>query len=307
MKEGDHSTAFAARSTVDPLKSFGHHILRAMPHETVQDPEVSVVAPAFNEAENVQPLVDEIVAAMRPTGWPYEIIFVNDGSNDATLAHLLEAAHGVRELRVLSMKNTPPDRGNGQSAAFHAGFRAARGSVIAVLDADRQNDPADLPRLIRMLHERTADLIQGDRTHTRRDSVVRRFSSRIGRLTRRWLLGDTVRDTGCSLRVMRREVALAIPLEYRGMHRFIPVTARHLGYKVLEEPVNHRPRVAGKAKYGIWNRAIPGLIDCLAVRWMQNRRQPVLAVEELMTSASQSADSSSGARFHRSQEEMSSP
>ncbi len=116
-------------------------------------------------------------------------------------------------------------------------------------------------------------MVQGDRSADRQDGFVRRVSSRIGRLFRRLLLGDTIRDTGCSLRVIRRPVALALPLEYRGMHRFIPVTARQLGYRVVEMPVHHRARTAGRTKYGIGNRAIPGLIDCFAVRWMRKRRR----------------------------------
>lgn len=242
-------------------------------------PLLSIIAPAHNEQDNVEPLVEEIVAAMEPTGWRYEIIIVDDGSTDATRERLLEMARHTPVLRILAMTDTPAGKGNGQSAAFHAGFRAARGEFVAVLDADRQNDPADIPRLVRLLQEQDVDMVQGDRSHARRDTLDRRLSSLVGRTFRRWILGDTIRDTGCSLRVMKRAVALAIPLEFRGMHRFIPVTARQLGYRVIEERVNHRPRAAGEAKYGIWNRAIPGLIDCFAVRWMRTRRRPVTARE----------------------------
>src|SRR5690606_18624147 len=151
--------------------------------------------------------------------------------------------------------------------------------LIAVMDADLQNDPADLPGLLNEMQSQQADLVQGDRSRNRRDTLGRRAASWVGRATRRLLLGDSVRDTGCSLRVMKREVALAMPLQFQGMHRFIPITARQLGYRVVEVPVNHRPRVAGRAKYGVFNRAIPGLIDCLAVRWMHRRRRPTLAQE----------------------------
>ena len=148
-----------------------------------------------------------------------------------------------------------------------------------LLDADGQNDPADIPPMLERLAESGADMVQGDRSAARRDSLVRRVSSWVGRVFRRGLLGDTIRDTGCSLRVMRREVALALPLEFRGMHRFIPLMARHVGYRVVEMPVHHRPRAAGQTKYGIRNRAIPGLIDCFAVRWMRKRRRPVTCRE----------------------------
>jgi len=181
------------------------------------------------------------------------------------------------------LTNTPAGRGNGQSAAYHAGFRTARGELIAVIDADLQNDPADIPAMLGLMEETAADFVQGDRTGVRSqgDRPIRLIGSWVGRTFRRVLLGDTIVDTCCSLRVMRREVALALPLELAGMHRFIPVTARHLGYTVVEMPVSHRPRHAGAPKYGrgITKRALPGLIDLFAVRYMRNRRRLVSSVE----------------------------
>jgi glycosyltransferase involved in cell wall biosynthesis len=236
---------------------------------------LSVVAPAHNEQENVRPLVGEIATALDGLDLPYEIIIVDDGSTDGTRQVLLDLLGEYPQLRAIGMARTPPGRGNGQSAAFHAGFREARGELIAVLDADLQNDPADIPAMLRKMKESGADLVQGDRSANRKDNLVRRASSAVGRFFRRRLLGDTIRDTGCSLRIMRRAVALELPLTYRGMHRFIPVTARQLGFTVVEMPVRHRPRVSGKPKYGIWNRAFCGIPDCLAVRWMRNRRRPV--------------------------------
>ena len=146
---------------------------------------------------------------------------------------------------------------------------------MATLDADLQNDPADLPTMLSMMTQHGADMVQGGRSHARKDNVVRRVGSIVGRKFRRWLLGDTIRDTGCSLRIMKREIAVKLPLEFRGMHRFIPVTARHLGYTVVEHRVNHRQRGAGETKYGmgIVQRALPGLIDLLVVRYMRNRRR----------------------------------
>lgn len=242
---------------------------------TSSSPTLSVVAPAHNEEDNLQPLVREIAAALDPLKLPYEIIIIDDGSTDATGAILSDLLTQYPQLCVIRMTRTPAGKGNGQSAAFHAGFRAARGSIIAVLDADLQNDPADIPAMLDLMNQTGADMIQGDRSHARQDNLVRKFSSWVGRFFRRLLLNDCIRDTGCSLRVMRRELALEIPLQFRGMHRFIPVTARALGYTVIEMPVHHRPRVAGVAKYGVWNRAIPGIADCLAVRWMRKRRRPV--------------------------------
>lgn len=243
--------------------------------------DLSVVAPAHNEQENVTALVDEVGRACESLGLSFEFIVVDDGSTDRT-RDIVRALMPERPwLRCLAMSSTPPGRGNGQSAAFHAGFRSTRGRLVAVLDADLQNDPADLGPMLRRMEETGADMVQGDRSHARRDNVIRRAGSVVGRLFRRWLLGDTIRDTGCSLRLLKREIAVRLPLEFRGMHRFIPVTARHLGYKVVEMPVRHRPRVAGQTKYGmgVLTRALPGLVDCFAVRYMRARRRSVAAEE----------------------------
>jgi dolichol-phosphate mannosyltransferase len=244
-------------------------------------PDLSVVAPAHNEEDNIAELVRQVGAAAEATGLGYEFIVVDDGSTDATRARVLALMPDRPWLRCIAMSKTPPGKGNGQSAAFHAGFRAARGRLIAVLDADLQNDPADLKAMLELMRREGADMVQGDRSHARRDNAVRRIGSIVGRKFRLWLLGDTIRDTGCSLRLMRREIALGLPLEFKGMHRFIPVTARHLGYRVVEMRVSHRPRTAGQTKYGfgITKRAIPGLIDLLAVRYMRNRRRPVESSE----------------------------
>jgi glycosyltransferase involved in cell wall biosynthesis len=233
-----------------------------------------VISPAHDEQENVLPLVDEIQAALEHLKGGFEVIVIDDGSNDDTRSRLLDAAETRPWLRVITMTQTPAGRGNGQSAAFHAGIEIAEGELIALMDADLQNDPADLPAMVALLDTEGADFVQGDRSQNRRDNIVRKASSFVGRFFRRMILADTIRDTGCSLRVMKIEIARALPLEFKGMHRFIPVTARQLGYTVIETPVNHRPRIAGEAKYGIWNRAIPGLIDCFAVRWMRSRRRP---------------------------------
>ncbi len=238
---------------------------------------LSVVAPAHNEEENVDRLVQEVENACRALDGGWEFIIVDDGSTDSTQARIRALMSTRPWLRCVQMTQTPPGKGNGQSAAFHAGFRAARGAVIAVLDADLQNDPGEIPAMLGLLHSRRADMVQGDRSHARKDNVVRRVGSVVGRLFRRMILGDTIRDTGCSLRVMKREIALRLPLEFAGMHRFIPVAARHMGYTVVEMPVRHRPREAGTTKYGfgITKRALPGLMDCFAVRWMSKRRRPV--------------------------------
>ncbi|MEZ6234776.1 MAG: glycosyltransferase family 2 protein, partial [Phycisphaerales bacterium] len=182
---------------------------------------LSVVAPAHNEEGNIAPLVDEVQRAIGPLGIAWEFVVVDDGSTDRTREILLGLMVARPWLRCVAMQHTPPGRGNGQSAAFHAGFRAARGELIAVLDADLQNDPADLPAMLEKLEGEGADFVQGDRSRVRQDGFVRRAGSSVGRWFRRMLLGDTIRDTGCSLRVFRREIGLALPLEFKGMHRFI--------------------------------------------------------------------------------------
>ncbi len=236
---------------------------------------LSVVAPARNEHDNLEPLVEEIESALEPAGIDFEIVIVDDGSTDGTARLLASMLIGHPRLRVVRMRDARPDRGAGQSAAFHAGIRASRGKMIVTLDADRQYDPKDIPLVVDRLAATGADMVQGDRTAGRRDSIFRRLSSLVGRLFRRLLLGDTVRDTGCSLRAMHREVALALPLQYRGMHRYIPIRARQMGCTVIEIPVRHRPRAAGLSKYGTWDRAVVGIYDCLAVRWMGRREGPV--------------------------------
>jgi len=254
---------------------------------STQEIDLSVVAPAHNEEDNVDLLVDQIEAALTPIGIRFEFILVDDGSTDATRDKTIAHQQQRPWVRCIAMTNTPQGKGNGQSAAFHAGFRAANGKLIAVLDADLQNDPADIPAMLELLRSSDADFVQGDRSSVRKqgDSMIRLFGSWVGRSFRRVLLGDTITDTGCSLRVMKREIALQLPLEFRGMHRFIPVTARHLGYSVVEMPVNHRHRHAGKPKYGmgITKRALPGLIDLFAVRYMRNRRRPISCEEHTST------------------------
>lgn len=254
-------------------------------------PRLSVVTPAHNEQDNVGPLVEQIESAL--AGIEFEIVIVDDASTDGTAARVRAMQAGRPRLRLVSLTRPAGGGGNGQSAAFRAGFAAARGELVGSLDADLQNDPADFVRLLAEMERTGADFVQGDRSAARQqgDAWIRQQSSRVGRLFRRMILGDTIRDTGCSLRVMRREIAVQLPLEFKGMHRFIPVTARQLGYKVVELPVAHRPRHAGEPKYGlgIRARAIPGLVDCFAVRWMRNRRRAGVGAAEVLADGSPTA------------------
>lgn len=239
-------------------------------------PELSLFLPVLDEEDNLRPMHAKIKAALDALGKTAEVIFVDDGSTDKSLAILKEIAAEDDRVRVISLR-----RNYGQTAAMSAGIDAARGEILIPMDADLQNDPADIPAMLDLMRQTGADMVQGDRSHARKDNAVRRVGSIVGRTFRLWLLGDSIRDTGCSLRVMKREIALKLPLEFRGMHRFIPVTARHLGYTVVEMRVNHRPRHAGQTKYGmgIVQRALPGLVDLLAVRYMRNRRRATDSAE----------------------------
>jgi len=237
-------------------------------------PQLSIVVPALNEQDNVGPLVEQVDAALRQRGVDVELIVVDDGSTDATRTRLMELRRARPWLTVIARKQS-----RGQSAAMFAGIAAARAPFVATLDADLQNDPADLYEMYRVVSRGEADMVQGDRSHNRRDNLVRRCGSVVGRKFRLWLLGDPVRDTGCSARVMSTALARQIPLQFMGMHRFFPAYVRVLGGRIVEQRVNHRPRTSGQTKYGlgILSRGPRGLFDCLAVRWMAKRWRDTLA------------------------------
>ena len=221
------------------------------------------MVPVYNERDNLAPLVTEIAAALG-AGASYEIVAVDDGSTDGSLAELrrLKAAHP--ELHIITFA-----RNAGQTAAFAAGFRAARGGIIVTLDADLQNDPADIPALVAALQSGGTTAVAGFRVG-RRDTAWRRLQSRIANGVRNYLNGETIRDTGCSLKAFRADALRAIPL-YGGMHRFLPTLIKMHGGTVSEVPVRHRPRRFGVTKYGMWNRVFRALADAFAVRWMQRR------------------------------------
>lgn len=245
-----------------------------------ETPRVSIVVPARDEAGNVAPLVAEVVHVMEKACFDYEVVLVDDASRDTTREEIrLEVATRPAVTGIaLGVSPRAHRRGNGQSAALRAGLLAARGELLVTLDADLQNDPSDIPGLIGLLERTGADLVQGDRTAERCDGARRRLEARVGRVARRLVLGDTVRDTGCSLRVLRREVVSALPLELRGMHRFVPFCARLHGYVVVEAPVAHRPRRRGRSKYGTFSRGASAVRDLLALRWMRARISRVEAV-----------------------------
>jgi dolichol-phosphate mannosyltransferase len=229
---------------------------------SINAPEVSIVIPAHNEAESLEALAGEIRRALDGEGLAYEVIFVDDGSTDATPAALRRLAAADGRVRVVRQR-----RRAGQSAALDAGFRRARGAILVTLDADLQNDPADIPRLLAELPGH--DLVCGVRTR-RRDDWVRRVSSRLANGVRNRVTDERIADVGCSLKAYRAEVLRRVPM-YDGMHRFLPTLLRLEGARVKEVPVAHRPRLHGETKYGIGNRLWKGIADLAAVRWMQRR------------------------------------
>lgn len=227
-------------------------------------PDLSVVFPVYNEEENIPILLREIAGAIDGKGWTYEIVAVDDGSTDRSLEVLRASRATHPTLRVLAL-----EKNSGQTAALDAAWRSARGRMVVSLDADLQNDPADIPAMVRKLEETRSDMVIGVRVN-RQDTWSRKMQSRIGNGVRNWITGDQITDTGCSLKLVRREAIDRVRL-FTGMHRFLPTLIRYAGYKVVEMPVNHRPRQFGVSKYGAMNRAFRGLADCFAVRWMGTR------------------------------------
>ena len=225
---------------------------------TTDSPAVSVIVPVYNEEENVPILQAELRSALR--GVDHEFIFVDDGSADRTVERI-EAAPNLRVIRF--------ERNAGQSAAMYAGLQAARGSILVLIDGDLQNDPADIPRLVSEISS-GADLVCGYRA-LRRDTRVKRLTSRIANTVRSRYTKDGVRDTGCTLKAMRRECVGAL-VPFKGVHRFIPALIKDAGYRLVEIPVNHRPRRFGQTKYGLGNRAVRATIDMFGVRWLLSRR-----------------------------------
>ncbi len=237
--------------------------------------EVSVVIPVCNEEGNVEPLAREIDAALKHL--QYEMIFVDDGSTDATAARLAAArAAGLSALRVLRHSFR-----SGQSAAVASGVRAARAPWIATLDGDGQNDPADIPKLLAARSEAAhADvlLFMGNRT-TRRDTGFRRLQSRVANGVRGWLLGDGTPDTGCGIKLFHRDTFLELP-RFDHMHRFMPALFQRHGARVVSVPVNHRARASGQSKYGMLNRLWVGIVDICGVMWLRRRFKPGLIARE---------------------------
>lgn len=225
--------------------------------------DLSVVVPVYNEVENLDPLVHELAETLGPSSLEIEIILVDDGSRDGSSQKIAELAGSRPGVRGLHFREN-----RGQTAAFDAGFKAARGRWVATLDADLQNDPRDILTLLGALDDHDAAV--GYRAK-REDSILRRLSSRVANAVRNRLSGDDIIDTGCSLKVFRRECLSHVRL-YKGLHRFLPTLLRMEGFRVVQIAVHHRPRRRGSSKYGVWNRVFSAFADLLVVRWMKKRK-----------------------------------
>lgn len=225
-------------------------------------PYISFVVPVFNEDGNIPILFSQLTTVADKLDRPYEIVFVNDCSTDRSLGVIGELMKKCPVVRCVSFTEN-----RGQSAALGAGFRAAAGEVIITMDADLQNDPADIPMLLEQFGP--YDMVNGWRKN-RQDSISKKISSRIGNYVRNRLTGENINDTGCSLKVMRASMLKNIKM-YRGLHRFLPTLMRLEGAKVIEVPVNHRHRQFGVSKYTNLRRGVEGFQDLLAVRWMIKR------------------------------------
>ena len=231
--------------------------------------DLSLVAPVYNEEENLAPLYERVKQIFGET-LRWELLLVDDGSKDRSPVIMRELAkRDVRVRGVFFAHNC------GQTTATRAGILAARAPLIATIDADLQNDPVDLPKMIELLGEN--DAVVGYRLK-RNDNFVRRASSRIANRIRNWISADDIRDTGCSLKLFRAHAIREVPIMFEGMHRFLPTLLRYYGFKVIEHPVSHHPRRAGVSKYGVMNRAWRAFKDLLAVRWMRGRirRMPII-------------------------------
>ncbi len=225
-------------------------------------PHISAVVPAYNEIESLPPLWDELSRALEATGRSWELLLVDDGSRDGSDRWILDlAARDPRVRPVLLEKNA------GQSAALAAGLSRVRGEVVVTMDADLQNDPADLPRVLAALEH--ADVVSGVRA-VRNDSFVRRVSSRIANATRRRVLGDPITDIGCSFKAYRADVLVGLPM-FVGVHRFLPALCVFRGARLVEVALSHRARAHGVSKYGVGNRLWRGIADLVGVQWLKSR------------------------------------
>ena len=248
-----------------------------MGHDSMNDtspaPRISVVVPVKNEALNILPLVEEIERACVPLG-SFEVIYVDDGSTDATVEHVLAARATRPWLRLIGH-----EVGCGQSAAVRTGVQAARGPIVVTLDGDGQNDPAFIPQLVAALDDPDTALAAGQRVG-RKDGSYKKWQSRIANGVRGRILKDGTRDTGCGLKAFRRDVYLRLPY-FDALHRFMPALVKREGYRIAHVDVVDRPRHAGQSNYGLFDRLWVGILDLAGVWWLIRRRRRVPVAREI--------------------------
>jgi len=236
--------------------------------------DLSVVIPVYNEEENLPPLWAELSQVLERLGLAFEVVFVDDGSRDRSAEIIRSFREADARVRLVRLKTN-----GGETAATDAGFKAARGRRVVVMDADLQNDPGDIPTLLSHLDH--WDAATGWRVRRAEgDNLVRRVSSRVANRIRNWVSDEAIQDSGCTFRAFRRECLRGLVL-YRGFHRFIPTLLKMRGYRVVEVPVSHRPRRFGRSKYGVLNRAVVSLADLLVIRWMNARLLRYEVVEDV--------------------------
>jgi glycosyltransferase involved in cell wall biosynthesis len=258
MQSGDYSTAGGGGTGETAIGSN----LQAYGKTMKTNPKLSIVIPVFNEEENLRPLKANILEAMSSNTDPFEVVLVDDGSTDRSRTILQMICHEDARFRYLFF-----NRNHGQTAAFDAGFKAARGEIIITMDADMQTDACDIPLLLAELEG--YDAVMGFR-RTREDRWIKRISSRIANGIRNWFSGEDIRDVGCPLKAFRRDALQGIKL-FNGMHRFFPTLLKLEGKRITEVGVGHYPRRHGQSKYNIRNRAVVAFMDLLAVCWMKRR------------------------------------
>jgi glycosyltransferase involved in cell wall biosynthesis len=236
--------------------------------------DLSVVIPVYNEEASLSPLWAELRGVLESLGLAFEAVFVDDGSRDRSAEIIRALRETDQRVRLVRLKANC-----GETAATDAGFKAARGARVVVMDADLQNDPADIPMLLSHLDQ--WDAVTGWRVdRAAGDNLVRRLSSRVANRIRNWVSDETIQDSGCTFRAFRRECLRELVL-YRGFHRFIPTLLKIRGYRVIEVPVRHRPRRFGRSKYGVLNRALVAFADLLVIRWMNARLLRYEVVEDV--------------------------
>jgi dolichol-phosphate mannosyltransferase len=224
--------------------------------------EISVVVPVYNEEKNLPILITQLSEVLEGVGKPYEMIFVDDGSNDGSRKILKELVSRYPQIRILGFK-----RNCGETAAGAAGLKEAKGKIVITIDADLQNDPRDIPTMLEYLKE--YDMVTGWR-QKRDDPWVKQITSKIANKIRNWLSGEAIQDSGCTFRAYKKECLQNLKL-YKGLHRFMPTLVKIEGFRVIEIPIDHHPRKFGVSKYNTWNRMWRAFVDLLAVKWMKSR------------------------------------